>query len=516
MNNKFIPIISFFMTISLVAFVGMQFYWLKGYYNALEADFSNKVHLVLETTSAKINDLEVEKYYAKYKDFDKNVIDNDKNNPTYTIIQSVEDKNSKRQIATYKSIVSSNEIPISDDGGSLKVTKMYTDESLVNIKKNQNIPEYLTADLDQKIESGEFDTKEFAKIIANNLPIDERVNPKVLDSILQNELRLRGIYGEFGYGVIDSKSKKPAVFNKIYQENKQKESYVYPLFTDRKDKTLYSLSVVFPKKGFAVAKNNLPVLIGTFVSLLIILIIYIFSINYMMKQKKIADIKTDFINNMSHEFKTPIATISVATDSLASDRIATNPEKVKYYSSLIKNENLRMKKQVETVLNMSKLERNEVKLFYKEADVHELINKICQSFEIIIEKRNGHLFKDFKAEKSVFKIDEFHFSNVISNLLDNANKYSPENPEVEIKTRNQGNYFVVEISDKGIGMDLQNKSKIFEKFYREETGNIHNVKGQGLGLSYVKEVIGLFHGHIQVVSKKGEGSTFTIKIPIKN
>lgn len=504
------------MTISLVVFVGMQFYWLKGYYNALEADFSNKVYSVLEVTTRKVNDIEVEKYYAKYKNFDKDVVVNNGNNPTYTIIQSVEDKDSKRQIATYKSIISSDEIPISEDGDSLKVTKMYTDESLVKVNKNENIPEPLTADLDQKIESGEYDTKEFAKLNANNLPIEERVEPKILDSILQNELRLKGIRGDFGYVVIDVKDNKTTVFNELYDKNKKQDNYSYPLFTDRKDKTLYTLSVVFPKKGYAIAKNNLPMLIGTLVSLLIILTIYIFSISYMMKQKKIAEIKTDFINNMSHEFKTPIATISVATDSLASDRISTNPEKVKYYSSLIKNENLRMKKQVETVLNMSKLERNEIKLFYKEADVHELIKKICQSFELIIEKRNGHLFKEFKAEKSVFKIDEFHFSNVISNLIDNANKYSPENPEITVRTRNQGNYFVVEISDNGIGMDMQNKSKIFEKFFREETGNIHNVKGQGLGLSYVKEIVNLFQGQIQVFSKKGEGSTFTVKIPIKN
>lgn len=515
MNNKFIPIISFFMTVSLIVFVAMQFYWLRGYYDALEEDFSNKVHTVLEATSKKINEIEVEKYYAKYKNFNKNVIANSKK-PTFTITQSIEDAKNRRQITTYKSIIASNQIPISKDGGSLKVTKLYTDESLINIKKNQNTPEQLTAELDQEIESGEFDTKEFAKINANNLPIKDRVEPQVLDSVLQKELRLKGIMADFGYGIIDAKTDSTTIANDTYIQNKTKTNYAYPLFTDKKDKALYQLSVVFPKKGYAIAKNNFLMLVGTLVSLLIILTIYIFSINYMMKQKKIADVKTDFINNMSHEFKTPIATISVATDSLNSDRISNNPEKVKYYSSLIKNENLRMKKQVETVLNMSKLERNEVQLFFKEADVHQLIHKTCESFNLIIEKREGTLTQSFLAEKSIFKIDEFHFLNVITNLLDNANKYSPENPQIKVETKNEGNYFVVKISDKGIGMDAQNKSKIFEKFFREETGNIHNVKGQGLGLSYVKKIIALYKGQISVTSQKGKGSTFTIKIPMNN
>ena len=255
-------------------------------------------------------------------------------------------------------------------------------------------------------------------------------------------------------------------------------------------------------------------LLGTFMSLLTILGIYIISINYMMRQKKIADVKTDFINNMSHEFKTPLATISVATDSLANDKIATNPEKVKYYSALIKQENLRMKKQVENILNMSKLERNEVKLFLKETNVRDLIKRTTESFGLIVAQRHGSLIQEFNTEKYKFKIDEFHISNALVNLLDNANKYSPETPEIKVSTRNEENWYVIEISDKGMGMDTDNKTRIFEKFFREETGNIHNVKGQGLGLSYVKKIVELHKGLIIVDSQKDKGSKFTIKLPM--
>lgn len=514
MNNKFIPIISVFMTISLIVFVALQSYWLKEYYSALDQDFSNKVHTVLENATSELGEIERKKFWKRYKNFDENVIA-DSQQPTSTIIQSVEDSASRRQITSYKNIISEKEIPVSTEGDSFKVTQMYTDESVLNIKKNENTPELLTAEIDQSIETGEFQLREFAAVVANKKPIEKRVDKKTIDSVLQKQLRLQGIDTKFGFGILDKNSKLTSINNDVFKDEKIEKSYSYPLFVDTESKsTLYTLSLVFPRKDYSLAKNNLPMLLGTFLSLLTILGIYIISINYMMRQKKIADVKTDFINNMSHEFKTPLATISVATDSLANDKIANNPEKVLYYSGLIKQENLRMKKQVENVLNMSKLERNEVKLFLKETNVRELIKNISERFGLIVSQRNGILTENFQAEKHQFKIDEFHFSNMLTNLLDNANKYSPEDPKIHVQTRNEGNFYVIEISDKGMGMESENKKKIFEKFFREETGNIHNVKGQGLGLSYVKKIVELHKGQIFVESQKGKGSTFTVKIPM--
>lgn len=512
MNNKFIPIISVFMTISLIVFVSMQSYWLKKYYSALEQDFSNKVYEAMENTATKINEIEVNKYYSSYKNFAKTVTENSKN-PTENYIQTVYDSTGKREISFQKRIIENQNIPISKQGDSLKLTKLYTDEGILKIKKNNN-PKPLTEDLNQEISTNQYDLKEFAKLNANNLPIQQRVDTKQLDSIITRELNLKGIYTSFGYGIYNANNKLTKVSNKNFLDFQNKTQYTFDLFSDSKYRTLYTLALVFPNKDFTLIENNLPMLLGTMLSLLTILGIYIISINYMSRQKKIAEIKTDFINNMSHEFKTPLATISVATDSLNNDKIASSPEKVKYYSQLIKQENLRMKKQVENVLNMSKLERNEMKLFLKTANVRELIKDISKSFRLIVEKRNGTLTEEFNAEKYQFKVDEFHLSNALINLLDNANKYSPNTPDIRIKTRNEGNWYVIEISDKGMGMDQQNKTKIFEKFFREETGNIHNVKGQGLGLSYVKKIIELHKGQVLVDSQKDEGSTFTIKLPM--
>lgn len=518
MNKRFIPIISILMSISVVIFVTLQIKWLKEYYGALDQDFSNRVNLAMEASAKKVSDIEIYKYLnVEYKNFGKTVVDN-KDQPTLSTIQQTEDSGSKRTITYQRSIIEKNNVPISNKGDSLERVKMYTDEALIKLKKDPNTPEELTAALNSDINSGEYNLREFAKLNATNLPIEKRVDKKTLDSVLSKELKDNGVITSFGYGIFDKAGKLTSITNENYKEQKDNTNYSYPLFTDSKkgDSALYTLSLVFPRKNFSLVKNNLPMLLGTFLSLLTILGIYIISINYMMKQKKIADVKTDFINNMSHEFKTPLATISVATDSLANDKIAMNPEKVKYYSQLIKQENLRMKKQVENVLNMSKLERNEVKLFLKETNVRELIKEITESFSLIVAQRNGTLTQNFTADKFNFKIDEFHISNTLVNLLDNANKYSPEAPEINVKTRNEGNWYVIEISDKGMGMDTENKTKIFDKFFREETGNVHNVKGQGLGLTYVKKIIELHKGQIIVNSQKGKGSTFVIKLPMSH
>ena len=514
MNNRFIPFISVLMTISMIVFVSLQLYWIKELYSALNQDFSNKVYAAMETSALKTQQMEVEKYLNQdYKNFASNVIDSSQL-PTQTYIQQNSDSANRSTITFQKSIVENQNFPISTDGDSLKLTKLYTDEGILKIKKAENTSEPLTAQLTKDINNNTYALREFAKLSASNLPVEKRVNLQVLDSLLTRELKLNGLNTKFGIAVMDKKNSMTKVVNDTYLEQKDKSNYTYPLFTDSKDRTLYTLALVFPRKDYSLAKNNLPMLLGTFMSLLTILGIYIISINYMMRQKKIAEVKTDFINNMSHEFKTPLATISVATDSLANDKIATNPEKVKYYSGLIKQENLRMKKQVENVLNMSKLERNEVKLFLKDTDVRALIKEIAESFGLIVAQRNGTLTQEFNTTKYVFKVDEFHLSNALINLLDNANKYSPEAPQIKVKTRNEGSWYVVEISDQGMGMDMGHKTRIFEKFFREETGNIHNVKGQGLGLSYVKKIIELHKGQILVDSEAGKGSTFTVKLPM--
>jgi signal transduction histidine kinase len=217
---------------------------------------------------------------------------------------------------------------------------------------------------------------------------------------------------------------------------------------------------------------------------------------------------------MTHEFKTPIATINLALDAIKNPQIIDDKEKVTRYLSMIKDENKRMHIQVENVLRISKLEKNELNISKDRVDVHDLIEDAVSHVELIVDNRNGYIKKELNAVQSSVLANKSHFTNVIVNILDNAVKYSPEEPRINIHSENIGNNIILKVSDKGSGMSKVAQKRVFEKFYREHTGDIHNVKGHGLGLAYVKRIVEDHQGHIDVVSEKGKGSTFIIKLPL--
>lgn len=236
----------------------------------------------------------------------------------------------------------------------------------------------------------------------------------------------------------------------------------------------------------------------------------------MIKQKKNSEIKTDFINNMSHEFKTPIATINLALDSISNSKLITKPKVINNYVKMIREENSRMLEQVENILTISQLERNKNSLVMNTIKMHPIINTAINHIKLIISNKGGKTIKNLKASNDVFHGNKNHFINILINILDNAIKYSKESPEIKIETKNDDSHIFVIIKDKGIGMDSNTQRKIFDKFYREQSGNIHDVKGHGLGLSYVKKIVDLHKGEIKINSKKGKGSNFIISIPLIN
>lgn len=237
----------------------------------------------------------------------------------------------------------------------------------------------------------------------------------------------------------------------------------------------------------------------------------------MLRQKKLSEIKNDFINNMTHEFKTPLATISLAVDALKNEKVTGDPQKLGYFRSIIKEENQRMNRQVETILKSALMERQEVELNLKPINVHEVIQDVADNFMLRLQEKQGHLETNLQAEHFMIDADEVHFSNLINNLLDNAVKYSKENvpPKVSISTFSTPKKISIKIEDNGIGMTRETLKRIFEKFYRAHTGNIHNVKGFGLGLSYVKTVVEAHGGTIKADSIIGKGSCMTIELPLR-
>ena len=249
---------------------------------------------------------------------------------------------------------------------------------------------------------------------------------------------------------------------------------------------------------------------------LIIIIAYANALHQLMKQRQISEIKTDFINNMTHEFKTPIATINLALDAIKNPKVIDDKEKVFRYLQMIRDENKRMHAQVENVLRISKLEKKELEISKESQNIHQVIEDAVDHVNLIIEDRQGIITTHFEANRTSVLLNDVHFTNVIVNILDNAIKYSPENPVIDISTENVKDFIVIKIKDQGAGMSKTAQKRIFEKFYREHTGDIHNVKGHGLGLAYVKRIIEDHNGQIFVESEKGKGSTFIIKVPLIN
>jgi two-component system, OmpR family, phosphate regulon sensor histidine kinase PhoR len=272
--------------------------------------------------------------------------------------------------------------------------------------------------------------------------------------------------------------------------------------------TLYL--VIYEDKN-AIIKEMLWMIIASVVFTTIIILAFAVTVRTLFNQKKLSEIKSDFINNMTHELKTPLATISLAIDALTNEKVIHDTEKIKIYSSMIKEENKRMNKQVEKILQAARLEKEEIKLNIQKLNTHEIINKVADNLSLQIQEKNGILSLNLKAQSHIIDGDEVHFSNIIFNLLDNAMKYSQDKPRIEVLTLNTGNGMLsIKIKDNGIGMDKETQSRIFEKFYRAHTGNIHNVKGFGLGLSYVKAIVDAHGGKIKVESTPGKGSTFTL------
>ena len=274
------------------------------------------------------------------------------------------------------------------------------------------------------------------------------------------------------------------------------------------------LVIIVPHQNSIVLKELTWFIFGAVLFTLIIIAAFFITIRTLLRQKKIGEIKSDFINNMTHEFKTPLATISLAVDALKNEKVAGNKEKTDYFTGIIKEENKRMNKQVETILQAALIDKQKVQLNLKKVHAHELIEDAVNNISLPVNERGGELIIKADALRDEILADEVHFTNFVNNLLDNALKYSENKTLIKLTTLNTGHHFKIKIEDSGIGMNKETLHRIFEKFYRAHTGNVHNVKGFGLGLSYVKTMVEAHKGTIKAESTLGKGSCFTLSFPL--
>lgn len=349
-----------------------------------------------------------------------------------------------------------------------------------------------------------------------NVPLKRRIHFGYLDSMLQSELRNAGINIDYKFQVASARNDDMLIFRSASMEVEfePENTYRTVLFPDDMVRDAGMLMLTFPDKNSMIL-SNMGIMMGSSGALLLILLFcFGFTIHSIIRQKKISEMKTDFINNMTHEFKTPVATIMIASEALKDPEITVDKQRVSRLAGIIFDENIRLGNHIERVLNIAKIDKGDLKLDFKSLDMNDLVAAVTDSMQLQIQKKEAKVNVELNASKSTLVGDELHLSNVIYNLIDNALKYSKGVPEISITTLTSGTNLIIRVVDKGIGMSKDQLSKIFNQFYRIPTGNVHDVKGFGLGLSYVNNIIKRHSGNIRVKSERDKGSEFEIVLPI--
>ena len=332
--------------------------------------------------------------------------------------------------------------------------------------------------------------------------------------MLQSEFRDRDLDLDFDYRVF-SQNLATKVGSDRYSNLEGLKKYSMPLFENDEGISDYSLVVGFPNRTQYLRSSISFLIVLSVFFILVIIMSFYFTVLNSIKQKNISEMKTDFINNMTHEFKTPIATIDLALSAINNEKIKTDKSLTDKYLKMINEENKRMNKQVENVLKISQLDRNKISLIKNPYNVHDVLDEASKRISLLLKSKNGKIDLNYGADKSTFPLSFEDITNVFINILENSIKYSTNNPEISVKTYNLNDKLYINFMDNGMGISNKVKSKIFDKFFRVSKGNIHNVKGHGLGLSFVKKIIDLHNGTISVNSELGKGSQFIISFNLK-
>jgi two-component system phosphate regulon sensor histidine kinase PhoR len=503
MNKARFRLLVFFMSLSLIGIILVQLYWVNSSLKNNDQQFKYHIQQILGNVSAKVQEHEASdfyKLYSKFKDSTGRAPSKNDLLPYYrSKVADGEDNN--------QDLVSD---PVAGSGANTNATD-------TTAKSGTKVAGYTGANAPGKNRIDLVEKVQFEAIFNDYRelkPVEARVSEEELKKILAAELHQNDVDTPFEFAVY-----KDDRATNIRSDNFKwdpESGFDADFLSDEGDHSRYKLRVSFPQKEVFLFSSLIGITSLSLVFTLIIIIAYLSAINQLIKQKQISEIKTDFINNMTHEFKTPIATINLALDAIKNPKIFDDKEKVQRYLQMIRDENKRMHAQVENVLQISKLDKKELDIVKDQADIHEIIDDAIEHVNLIIEARQGTLTRHFNAQRTTTLLNDMHFTNVLVNILDNAIKYSPDEPVIDVYTENVKDFIMIRITDKGLGMSKVTLKRIFEKFYREHTGDVHNVKGHGLGLAYVKRIIDDHNCNIYVESEKGKGSTFIIKMPLIN
>jgi signal transduction histidine kinase len=521
MGKKLFIILVVLMSLSLIGIIFVQSFFIKNTLENEEKNFTLSVKRALSFVSRDIEKFELRDYSLKIQPFlaqnktpDSTLlqqlyieVDDDLNDRTIMHRNTVFEEQYKVPSMFFE--IDADSITISTLSND-RVTKVFDKAGLDGnrrIAPQQTLREYSNMpELQKQMYEDSF------KSLLKDVPIHKRISEQQVRTLLNRELKNEDVKLRFEFAIYDDD-----LSTKVQTQNfnmNPETSLGFPILLDNNKENGYILYVDFPDRKKYLLSTIKWMILLSIIFTGIIIVAYSGAIYQLIKQRQISQIKTDFINNMTHEFKTPIATINLALDSIKNPKIINDQEKVKRYLGMIKEENKRMHAQVENVLRISKLEKNELNISKERLKLHDIIEDAMTHVELIVEDRKGYIKTHLDATKSSVLANETHFTNVIVNILDNAIKYSDDAPKIDIYTESIGTNIIVKITDRGNGMPKHVAKKVFEKFYREHSGNVHNVKGHGLGLAYVKRIVDDHQGHISVESEKGKGSTFIIKLPL--
>ncbi|PCJ85568.1 MAG: hypothetical protein COA57_07430 [Flavobacteriales bacterium] len=536
MHQKFIRILIISITVALIGLVGVQLYWINNAVSLKEEEFLRNVNEALLTVVDKLEKKEtIEKLRAhqigRFLFFDEDsivkfrkeipdsgfaymVTKDVKKDGDIIQIKITEEKGGKKSTQIIEKNIKKDTINEQElFSAEMKVSFDNTLKSSVMLKENVNIDSILETRIGSKTA---FVGDIVKRLMEVNLleTIEERINKNDLDSLIASELSNKSIDTDFEFGVFNPKGIPVFSNSSEYSDELNQSSIQAQLFPNDIIEEKNTLKLYFPNQKTYLLQTLLLVLLTSASMILAIIFIFSYTISTIIRQKKLADVKTDFINNMTHELKTPISTISLAHEALNDPEISENKTTVERYVNMIGEENKRLGTLVQTVLQSAVLDKGEFKLKKESLDIHQLIENAVEKIRLQVKVKQGEINLEMKAENHTIDADKVHLTNVLYNLLDNANKYSKEKPEITVKTFSENGSFSVVVEDNGIGISRENQRKVFDKLYRVPTGNIHDVKGFGLGLSYVKIITEKHGGSVAVESKAGEGSKFRVKLPL--
>ncbi len=514
------------MSVSLIGIIFVQLYWIKQTIEDKEEQFASTVTDILDKVTEKIEERELADYTdelaridsiggkAKTPDLLKNLffIERDLNSNEITYYSHGILEESYNIPSTFFDSELNIDSTVLKNYTSIRNKTIFKEEYGLDGRASNITPVQKLEKIGNLTALDKLAYEDVFKEKAKTQPIHKRVTRQEIELRLDQELKNRNINTDYEYGIY-SKGLPTKVKSRKFKFAKS-TLFRYPIFKDYEGKSNYTLLVTFPEKKEYLYQSILPMAIMSLIFTLVIVIAYAGAIYQLIRQKQISEIKSDFINNMTHEFKTPIATINLAVEAIRNPKIIVDQEKVSRYLTMIKEENKRMHAQVENVLRISKLEKNQLDISKDRVDIHDIIHDAMAHVELIVADRGGYINLHLEAESSEVLASDMHFTNVIVNILDNAIKYSPDAPKIDVYTEVASNNIIIKIKDQGLGMSKAVLKKVFEKFYREHTGDLHNVKGHGLGLAYVKKIIDDHQGEVYVESEKGKGSTFYVKVPL--